>query len=85
MSRFKRGLKARRAFGFHADHFDIGLEHLGKRGYACGKSAAAHGDQNNVHKRQVLDDLHGDRSLSGGHIRVVKRMDKGVSVLLGKL
>ena len=38
-------------------------------------------NQNIVHQRQFLDDLHGDGALSRSHVQIVKRMHKSIPVL----
>ena len=84
LPRLQRGLEAGRPLRLHRDHLHIGLEELGKRRDARRQAASADRDQDDVHQRQVLDDLHGDRPLTGRDVRIVKGMDKGIAVLLGQ-
>ena len=65
----------------HSDDFDLGIQQLCKGGYAGAKSAAADGNQNVIHRRQLLDDFHGNGTLSRRYIQIVKRMHEGVTVL----
>ena len=74
-----------RARRLHADDFDLRIQKLGQRGYACGQSAAADGHQNIIHKRQFLYNLHSDGSLSRSHGQIVKGMHKGVTVFRRQL
>ncbi len=85
MAGLERAGEARRALGFYADHADLGVVELGERGDAAGKAAAAHGNQDGVDERQLLDDLHGDGALAGGDGLVVKGRDIGETLLLGEL
>ena len=61
------------------------VQKLGKCGNTCCKSTSSNRYQDIIYQWEFLYDLHGDGSLSGGYCRVVKRMDKGISVLLCKL
>ena len=80
----RRG-EARRALRLHADHADLGVVELGEGGDAAGEAAAAHGDEDRVDERELLDDLHGDGALARGDDRVVEGVDEGVAVLGRKL
>ena len=85
MAGVQRGAQAGRAGGLHADDADLGVVQLGEGGDAAGQAAAAHRDENGVHQRQLLDNLHGDGALAGCHGEVVEGRDVGQALLLGKL
>ena len=44
------------------------------------QSASSDRDQDIIYGRQLLNDLHGNASLTGCHIQVIERMHKGVAV-----
>ena len=77
--------EARRPRGLDADDADLGVVELGEGRDAAGQATAAHGHEDGVDERQLLDDLHGDGALPGGHRGVVKRRDVGEALLLGQL
>ena len=65
--RLQAGLHAGRAGGFHADDLHVGVEELCQGGHAACQAAAADGDEDDVHVREVAEDLIGDGALTGGH------------------
>ena len=85
MARLQAGLHGGRAGGLHADDLYIGVEQLGQGGHARGQTAAADGDQDHVHVGQVLEDLIGDGTLTGGQGQVVEGVDIGQALLLRQL
>ena len=70
---------------FDTNHLDVRVQHLCQRGHACRQSAAADRNQDILHKRKVLEDLHHDRPLAGRNGRIIKRMNEGIALLLRKL
>ena len=81
---FERAREAGCALGLHADHADLGVVQLGKGRDAAGQAATAHGNQDGVDQRQLLDDLHGDGALTGSDGLVVERRNIGEAFALGK-
>ena len=73
------------SFRLHTDHLDIRIQKLCQRGNARSQSASAHRYENVIYQRKFFNNLHGDRSLSCGNCRIVKRMDKGISMLFCQL
>ena len=68
---------ARGAFGLHAVDLYVGVELLGSVSHATDESAAAHGHDDAVDVRHVVENLQGDGALSGNHQRIVERMHEG--------
>ena len=83
-SRVKGRRHARRLCRFDPHDFDLRVQHLGQRSYAGDQSAAAHRHQDVIHRRKFLHDLHGDRPLTGGDIRIIERMDECIALFLGQ-
>ena len=69
----------------HADDLDLRIQKLRQCGHAGCQSAPSDRNQNILHQRKLLKDLHGDRSLSGCNGQIVERMDKSISLLVRKL
>ena len=85
MASLQRSRKARCPRRFDTDHLDVRIQHLCQRGHACCQSAATDRNQDILHKRKVLEDLHHDCPLAGCNGRIIKRMDEGIALLLRKL
>ena len=81
----KGRLHARRPGRLHAVDLDLRIQKLGQSRNTGRQAAAADGNEDNVHQRQVFKNFHGDGALTGRHSRVVKGMDKGIAMLLRKL
>ena len=79
---FKGSLEAGSSGGLDTDDLDLRIQQLSQGGHACGEPASAHGNQNVVHQRQILEDLHGYGSLACGNSCIVERMYEGIAFFL---
>ena len=73
------------ALRLHTNHTDFRIQQLCKGGNAGRQSASSDRYEDVIDKRKLLYDLHRDRSLSGRHCRIIKRMNKCIAMLLGQL
>ena len=85
MAGVQGGRQGRGARGLDANDADLGVVELGEGRDAAGQAAAAHGHEDGIDKGQLLDDLHGDGALAGGHTGVVEGRDVGQAALFGQL
>ena len=69
----------------HAVDLDIWLDHFDGIGNARNKSAAADGNDNGIHIRDLLHELERDGSLPRNDILIVKGVDKGISLFVTQL
>ena len=79
--RFHTGCSCR----LYSDHPDMRIQKLRKSGNTGSQTAAANRYKNIVYKRKLLDDLHGNGTLSGGNCRIIKGMDKRIAFLFCQL
>ena len=69
----------------NTDYFDMWIQKFRKCGNTCCKSASTDRNQDIINKWKLLNDFHCDRTLSCCNCQVIKRMDKCISLFLGKL
>ena len=69
---------------FHTDHLNVWIEKLCQSGDTCCQTAASDRNQDIVHKRKLLDNFHGNGTLTCGNCRIIKRMDKGITLFLSQ-
>ncbi|MOA24352.1 hypothetical protein D3C78_1450250 [compost metagenome] len=78
-------LQAVGILGLDADHLDLGAQVLDVGGDASDQPAAAHRHEDRIQCAGLLaQDLHGHRTLTGNHVRVVERWDEGRAFTVGK-
>ena len=85
MTGFQRCLHAGSPLRFHADYLDIIAQHLGQSRDAGCQTASADRDQNIIYQRQILDNLHGNRTLPGSDTQIVEGMDHCIPLFPCKL
>ena len=75
----------RGALGLYADDLNARVDLLGAGRDTRDQAAAARGDKDHVHKRQVAQDLERDRALARHDVLIVERMDEFRAGLLADL
>ena len=75
-----------RVVHLHADHLDLRSHRLDVVGHARNQSATAYGHKHGIETvraetLQLAQYLHRNRALAGNHVRVVKRVHKGQTLL----
>ena len=63
----------------NTNDFDVRVQKFGKSGNTCCQSASSDRNQDIIYQRQLLNDLHGDGSLSCCNSRIIEWMDERVS------
>ena len=70
-----RLLHTARIIGLHANHFNFRANLFDKRRYTRCQTAAANRNKNRIDIAVLTEDFHADGSLTGNHIRIIKRRD----------
>ena len=82
---FKRCFHTCSSGWLHTDNFDMWIEEFCKRGNTCCKTASADRNKNVIYKRKLLYNFHCNCTLACCNGRIIKRMDKGISLFFCKL
>ena len=85
MAGFQTGFHGGGSGRLHANDLHLGVQELGKRGHACGQSAAADGNQDHIHIGKILKNFIGDGALAGGQSQIIEGVDIGESLLFRQL
>ena len=64
-----------RIIGLHANDFNFRANLFDKRRYTRCQTAAANRDKNRIDIAMLSENFHADSSLTGNHIRIIKRRD----------
>ncbi|CAB5619288.1 Uncharacterised protein [Escherichia coli] len=82
MTGIQRRLQAGGVFGFDGNHFDLRHQLFDQHRHARRQTATAHRHKHAVEVCVLLEQLQGQRTLSGDHHRVIERRNPGKALLL---